>query len=253
MKPFAIFAAGLLLVWTSAGLVRAEDETYEQLLDRGIKADLQLRPEEALTAFEKADALHPETPEVLLRLAKSHSDLLIKSGKSAVARAHGEKALQLSQRAVALSPDNAQAHLSVAVAYGRLTNFVGPKERLHYSKLIKAEVDRSLALDPGDDYAYHVLGRWYAGIANLNPMLRTFAKVVYGDVPAATNAEAVAAMQRAIRIKPDRIAHHAQLARIYSQMDKNALARKEWERVLALPVLEPEDPLEKAAALAALE
>lgn len=251
MKPRALLAA-FFATMLATGFGQ-ESKSFEQLLADGIKADAELRPEEALVNFQRADALQPDQPEILLRLAKSHSDLLIKGGKSSAARAHGEKALELSQRAVALAPDNSQAHLSVAVAYGRLTDFVGPKERLRYSKLIRAEVDRSLELDPRDDYAYHVLGRWYAGIANLNPVLRTFAKVVYGDVPEATNDEAVAAMQKAIRIKPDRIAHHAQLARIYSHMDKDELARKEWEKVVTLPISDPEDPLEKAAARDALK
>src|SRR5450756_2895256 len=73
-------------------------------------------------------------------------------------RLRGEAALANAKRAVAADPKNAQAQLAAAICYGRLAPFVDTRTRIAYSQLIKLHADAALALDPSDNYAYHVLG-----------------------------------------------------------------------------------------------
>src|SRR5688500_3105037 len=88
----------------------------------------------------------------LLRLSREHSDL-VDSLKGQAARSHAEKALEYARRAVAAEPRNAKAHLSVAVCYGKLTDFVGNKTKIEYSRLVRDGVLKSIELDPNDDFA----------------------------------------------------------------------------------------------------
>jgi hypothetical protein len=111
---------------------------------------------------------------------------------------------------------------------------------------------KSIALDPNDDYAWHVLGRWHFGVANVNAMLRTLAKVVYGGIPPASNEEAARHLKKASDLAPQRIIHHSELARIYTIMGQHDLAAKEWKAVLALPAVDKEDEADKREARAAL-
>ena len=72
----------------------------------------------------------------------------------------GLKALEYSKRAASLAPDLADAHLAIAICYGRLLNKVSTRKKVEYSKEVKASVDQALRIDPKSDYAWHLLGRW---------------------------------------------------------------------------------------------
>ena len=189
---------------------------------------------------------------VLLRISKAYSDLVDVTKPPEVAQQLAQKALDYSQRALELDPKVAKAHLSRAIAYGKLTDFVGNKTKLEYSKIIKEETAKSIELDPTDDFAWHVLGRWHAGVANIGGVLKVLAKVVYGGVPAASNEDAAKCLKKASEIAPQRIMHRAELARLYKIMGKPDLAAKEWQAILTLPSVESDDEKEKTAARAAL-
>jgi len=55
-----------------------------------------------------------------------------------------------------------------------MTDFTSNRVKIEYSKFIRDETLKSLELDPTDEFAWHVIGRWHAGIAGLNPLLKFF-------------------------------------------------------------------------------
>jgi Tfp pilus assembly protein PilF len=162
------------------------------------------------------------------------------------------KALEYARRAVELDAQNAEAHLRLAIAYGKLTDFVSNKTKLDYSKRIKEEAAKSIELNPSEDLAWHVLGRWHAGIANVNGVMKAMAGLVYGGLPSASNAEAVKCLKRAAELAPQKIYHHSELARVYTQLGQRELATSEWKVVLALPVVDEEDRKDQREAREAL-
>ena len=94
-----------------------------------------------------------------------------------------ESALDAAKRAVAADPNNAQAHLSLAIVYGRIALNEPPRRKIEMSRLIKQEAETAARLDPKNDYAWHVLGRWNYEIANFNPLLKALAQAIYGKIP----------------------------------------------------------------------
>lgn len=226
----------------------AEDPKLTSLLKQGDNEDRQGHTRAALACFREAEALDPQNVAVLLRIAKQYSDLVGDSKPAETAHAVADKALEYSKRAVELDPTSAKGRLSLAIAYGRLTDFVGNKVKLEYSKLIKDETVKSIALDPSDDFAWHVLGRWHFGVANVNAMLKAMANLIYGGMPPASNGEAAKCLKKAAELAPQRIIHHSELARVYRAMGKRDLAAKEWQTVLALPALDKEDEKDKREA-----
>lgn len=226
----------------------AEDARVATLIARGDADDKAHRTREALAAFREADQLAPENVGILLRLSKQYSDLVGETKPESAAKAVAEKALACASRAASLDPKSAKAHLSLAICYGKLTDFVGNKQKVEYSRLIRDEAQRSIELDPTDDFAWHVLGRWHFGVANVSPVLRALAKLVYGGVPAASNAEAVRHLKKACELAPQRIIHHSELARIYREMGERDLELREWQAVLALPAVDKEDERDQTEA-----
>ena len=230
----------------------AENEKLLALLQQG---DIQFshhQPRSALAAFQEAEKLDPNRLDVLLRLSQQHSNLIAEAKNPTDAQRSAELSLSYAKRSVEIAPDNAKAHLALAVAYGRLTDFVNNKTKLEYSKTVKTEALKSIALDPADDYAYHVIGRWNYSIANLNPVLKFMAKYIYGGVPIASNEEAVRYFKHAIEIAPQRIIHHHELARTYLAEGQRDLARKEWQAVLDSPAFDAQDELARREAKEAL-
>jgi tetratricopeptide (TPR) repeat protein len=211
------------------------------LIAQGDEEERQRRPEAALALFQKAEQFEPNNPALLVKIARQYAELVPQTRPAKAAQQRAEKSLEYARRAVKNDPKNAQAHLRMAIAYGKLTDFVPNKRKLEYSKRIKEEAARSIELDPKDDLAWHILGRWHAGIANVNGMMKAMANLIYGGLPAASNEEALKCLKRAAELAPQRIYHHSELARVYTQLGQTELAGKEWQTVLGLPVVDEED------------
>ena len=120
--------------------------------------------------------------------------------------------------------------------------YMGSRDQVDASPRIKAAVDRALRLDPNNDTAWHILGRWNRVLASINVIKRVLAKALYGDLPATTNEAAEKCLRKAIEINPDRLIHYIELGRIYAQMGRKEEARKYIEKGLAMPNKEKDDP-----------
>jgi len=152
------------------------------------------------------------------------------------------KAVTLCEKATELNPEDWQGHFKLSVAYGRLALFRGGKKKIELSKMIKKEAEKAVELNPEADLAYHVLGRWHQGLANLSWVLKSFAKVLYGGVPPASNEESVAMFKKAIEINPNHIEHYLELARTYEYMGEKDMMKEPLEKVLELPAVKEDDP-----------
>jgi tetratricopeptide (TPR) repeat protein len=233
--------------------VLAEDPRVTTLVQQGDAADKQGKTRVALMSFRAAEAIEPQNAGVLLRISKQYGDLIDVTKPEENAKRMADLALDYGNRALTADPKNAKAHLNLAISYGHLTDFVGNKTKLEYSKIIRDETAKSIELDPTDDYAWHVMGRWQAGVANVNGMLKALASLVYGGMPKASNEEAVRCFKKAIEIAPQRLMHHAELAHVYKQMGKNDLMLQEWQNTLGVHAQDSDDENYQKEARAAVE
>jgi Flp pilus assembly protein TadD len=225
----------------------------EQLLAQGLAQDARFDTAGALQTFLQAEKLAPNDANVLYRIAREYALSMNDTASTDEQRSRGEQALGYAKRAVAADPNNAQAHLAAAICYGRLSSLVDTRTRIGYSRLIKEQVDAAVALDPKDDYAYHVLGVWNYELAGLSPLLRGMARVIYGTVPDASYEDAVRDFQKAVELAPERVSHHVELGRTYAALGKKDLARKELNLALSLSDHEKDDAESKRRARAALQ
>lgn len=216
------------------GIAFADDSRLVELIKEGDAADAHSDSHAALAYFLEAEKLSPNDAAILVRISKQYSDLIDTTKPAAEAEKNARTALDYAKRAVELDPKLAKAHLSLAICYGKMTDFTDTKTKLEYSKEIRDETEKAIALDPTDDFAYHVLGRWNYGIASLSPALRFMVKIIYGGLPPASLEDAAKYLKKAAELAPQRIIHHQQLAIVYKALGKTDLAAKEWETVLTL-------------------
>jgi len=198
--------------------------------------------EAALAGGADAYGAHWRLARVLVDLGNREPDKAAREALYAEAERH-------ARQSVALSPDDTWGHHYLAVAVGRLALSAGGKKKINMSREVRDEAERAIALDPQNDRALHVLARWNREIANLSPLLKLAAKVVYGGVPSgASNEKAIEYFQRAATIAPERMSHRLELAVTHLEMDDHQAAIPLFEAVLAMPVREPNDEDYRAQA-----
>ena len=176
-----------------------------------------------------------DNPEVLWRLGQTHVDIGELAESSEVAEEHYATGLELGKQAIELAPNSAHAHLTVAIAQGRVALSSGTQRKVELSRGIKEHVDRAIELDPTLDLAYHVRGRWHYEIADLGWFTNTIVKVVYGGMPDASFEKAASDFRRAIEIR-DRVAHRLKLAEAYIKMGQEDQARAQLRRAIDMPL-----------------
>lgn len=160
-----------------------------------------------------------------------------------------ENARKYADHAIEIAPDSAKGYLFLSIALGRVALDAGAKERVQLSKDIRAAVDRSLELDPNEDIAWHVLGRWNRKIATLSWVERNFANIFLGGVPKDASVERSAeCFKKAIELAPNTLVHWLELGISYEKLKMKDEARLAFEKVLELPVSDSDDEGHKAHA-----
>ena len=162
---------------------------------------------------------------------------------------------RLARRAVALAPEEADAHFALSLAVGMATLTKSKREQIRYAVEVLEEARRTLDLSPQHDGALHILGRWHAEIKRLSRIEMFFAKKflggkVFGE---ASWEEAARNLEAAVALRPDYVYHRLDLGQIYLDMKRYADARIQFEAIPGLPtqdVLDPEYRRQAAQQLA---
>jgi len=223
-----------------------------ELIRKGDALNAQFKTSEALAVFLQADKESPNDPEVLRRVAREYALTMNDVSGKAAKIEQGEKALDYAKRAVAIDPKNALAQLSLSISYGRLADLLDNKTKIAYAKKVEEHARRSLELDPNNDLTYYVLGAWNYELANLNPILRTVASSLYGDMPPGSNAKAIEYLQKAVALNPNRIGSRVDLGRALIAAGEKEKGRAELKKALTMPSREKDDETARAKAKAAL-
>lgn len=227
----ALFCTALPLAAQSTG----------DLIARGDALDKRHKNREALEVYLQAAAIGPEDADVLRRLAKQYSQLMGDCADVAQRKEFADKALACATKAKDLAPKNAKVRLALAIVYGRIALLESPRKQLDMSRLIKEELETSLALDANDPLAWYVFGRWNYEVANQNPMLKGLARTLYGGFPDGSNDRAAACFEKAVALDPSRPANHIELGRALAALGRKNEAIESINKGLAMPSPEKDD------------
>jgi tetratricopeptide (TPR) repeat protein len=150
---------------------------------------------------------------------------------------------QYARRAVQSDARSAIAHFALAKALGRRALSLGAKERVKFAAEVRKEALESLALDSINPGALHVMARWHANIMRLSGFTRFMAKNLLGGKTfgEANWKDAIAMMQRAASLEPERIVHRLELAAIFADTGDRVRARQEYETALRLKPMDFND------------
>jgi tetratricopeptide (TPR) repeat protein len=232
-------SAALALALASTG---AGAESAGELIQKGDVFYDKLQAAEALKFYLPAEKLDPNNVRLLVRIAREYRHLMSDATIAMEKLQLGNTAVDYAQRAVALAPNDPETQLAVAISYGKMLPMEGIKQQIANSRLMRIAVDKVIALDPTNDLAWHVLGRWYLALAEVGTVKRALVRVAYGKLPPAKYEDAVRCFEKAIALNPNRLMHYIELGRTYAQMGRDADARKFITKGLAMPETEKDDP-----------
>jgi tetratricopeptide (TPR) repeat protein len=250
MTRSILFPSLLLL----AGRV-AFAQTAAEHLAQGDSAYREFDAAVALGHYETAVALDSVNVEALGKASRTAVDL----GESETNRdrksTYFSTGLVYAQRAVAADSNNAESWFHLARALGRRALSVGVRDRVRYAVAVRDAARRSLAISPDHPGALHVLGMWHAEVKRLSGLELFFARNFLGGgvLGEANWGDAVANLERAAAVDPERLSHHLDLAGIYVDTGEKEKARASYQRVVdATTRTDVNDPLYKRQAEEAL-
>lgn len=224
----------------------------DPVVREALAAEARLDTRKALNLLLSVEKSRPNDAFLLQKIARQYSDLIVDLDDAAEKKASARRALEYARRSVALEPTNAENVLSLAVCHGKLAVYSDTREKVNYSRLVREDAERALKLDPNYAWAHHVLGRWHYEVSDLGGASRLVVRMFYGGLPAASRAEAIRHLGRAVELEPGELAHHLELGFAYVADGQTARARAAFEKGLAMPSRGKHDEPAKERARAAL-
>ncbi|PTX20040.1 tetratricopeptide repeat protein [Pontibacter mucosus] len=224
-------------VWAEGGA-----SGNNELLKKAEQLLSDYKESEALQIYEQVLAESPDNVEVLCKASVLHSRIGERFLDETHKQEHFLKAKQYALKAYELQPEDAEPNYAMALAIGSKAMASGPKERLQNFHQMKSFVDAALADNSQHAGSWHLLGRWYFKMANLNFAEKTASKVFFGGVCGeATNELAADAIEKAITYDPDNIAYYYDLANIYKEMKNTTSCINTLQRALTLTLATKEE------------
>lgn len=83
-------------------------------------------------------------------------------------------------QAIKLDGAVALPRIAACTSMGRLALLSDNKTKVKLAHDAREEAVMALALEPSNDLAHHLMGRWHYEMANLNVVVRTLVRVMYG-------------------------------------------------------------------------
>ena len=240
-----LFAVLFVLALPTVG---SAAESAGDLIDKGKVFERKFKANEALPLYLSAEKLEPKNPDLLVRIARQYRYLMTDASDTQEKLRLGHLALDYSVRAAECGPKDCDAQLAPAITLGKMLPYMPTKEQVTASPRIKESVDKALAIDPKNDNAWHILGRWNRVLAEISGAKRFLAGMIYGDLPKGSFEEAEKAMKKAIALNPNRLMHYIELGRIYAQMGRKEEAKELINKGLGMPDAEKDDPETKQRA-----
>ena len=238
-----------LTLFTTTG----QGQDVSTLIRKAYQLDAQEQADAAIDVLKQAEKISPNNPDVLIKLSQDYSDKIDAVRERSEKLHFANLCMEYAKKAVRAAPNNSDAHVCLSIAYGKMTDFTDNKTKIEYSKVVKSEAERAVELNPKNDLALFILGRWNFDMATLNPLLKGIAQALYGQLPAASKEKAIEYFERAIAAAPQRIMYHGAYAEALESTGRTQEAKAEWLKVKQLKPTDREDQKYLAEAGAKLK
>jgi tetratricopeptide (TPR) repeat protein len=225
----------------AAGCCKGDSDEVAQLLKNADRLYAQFKPHEAAADLAKVLQVDADHFEALARLARAHIDI----GDSVPVSARDwqeqrvreyRRAEAYARRAISVNPKSTWGHFYLAASLGHIAVLSSTAEQVDLAGEVREEIEKSIALDPRNGFAYHVYGVWHRKMAEVGQTSRMFASVLYGrSVPAGSLDKSIEYLNKAVTLNPRVIASRLELAKSYVAVEDWQMARRMLSSIRDLP------------------
>ena len=243
------------------GCLQCRNDSVEiaQLHKNADRLYAQFKPKEAANELLKIVRLDAQNFEALVKLSRAYIDLgdmipeSISDWKERRLKDY-QTAEDYARRAIKANPNSTWGYFYLGASLG-LTAVVSPVARqVELAEEIRAALEKSLALDPNNGFAYHAYGVWHRKISEIGKMSRVLASVLYGrSLPQGSMEKSVEYLKKAIALNPTVIISRLELANTYMAMEDFQAARTMLSSIRNLPIQFSDDAKHKQKAEELLE
>lgn len=218
-KPFNLFLIALFAI-TSVSAQTNDDYT------KALKLKQDFKYKEAFPLFQTLMKSDSNNVNYLQYGSYLYSKYGFYYAPEAEKMKYYRSAEYLAKKAIKLKETSADAHFAYAMALGRINENASSKQKIANAKLIRAEVDRAIVLNPKLAGAYHILGRWHRTIAGFNAIEKAMINSFFGGVPpGGSYDDAIKSFIMAVSLEPKYMNHQFELAQTYYEMGKEVEAK----------------------------
>ena len=238
---------------------RNESVDIAQLHKNADRLYAQFKPKEAAEELLKIVRSDAQNFEALVKLSRSYIDI----GDTIADSASDWKERRLkdyrtaedyARRAVKVDPNSTWGHFYLAASLGHIAVVSPVARQVELAGEIRAALDKSLALDARNGFAYHAYGVWHRKMSEIGKMSRVFASVLYGrSLPEGSMDQSIEYLKKAIALNPTIIISRLELANTYMAMEDFVAARTMLSSIRNLPVQFSDDAKRKQKAEELLE
>jgi tetratricopeptide (TPR) repeat protein len=223
--------------WILALLVCAHPETRPctALLDSGEAEYKKFDNIRALEQFSLAFRTCPDNYEATMKMTRA----LIDAGEDIDAKKSEflyTEGLRYADTLRLRYPDSGQSYFLTAVAAANIAQIKKGMKRIPFAMIIEPNIRKSIADDPRFAPGFVVLGGYCREVAIASPLLKTLVRLFFGWAPQGTLVESEQVLQNALKLDPDNIYAHLELARTYVAMGKKMEAFRTLEQMQGLPI-----------------
>jgi tetratricopeptide (TPR) repeat protein len=236
-----------------------DSSQVSQSLQRADQLYAAFKPKEALVELLRVVELDSENAEALSKIARVYidfGDAIPESAPDWEAKRlkQYQVAEQYARRAVKADPNVTWGHFYVAASLGSMATVSPVAKQIDMAAEIRGAIEKSIALDPQNGFAYHIYGIWHRKMAEIGKMSRMFASVIYGrSIPTGTMEKSIEYLNKAVALNPTVIVSRLELARTYVAMENWSSARNYLTSIRELPIQFSDDAKHKQEAEQLLE
>jgi tetratricopeptide (TPR) repeat protein len=223
-------------------------------LQRADELYAAFKPKEALAELLKVLELDPENAEALSKIARVYinfGDLISESTPDWEAKRL--KQFQIAEgyarRAVKADPNVTWGHFYIAASLGSEATLSPVAKQIDMAKEIRSAIEKAIALDPQNGFAYHVYGVWHRKMAEIGKASRMFASIIYRQsIPVGSMEKSIEYLNKAIALNPTVIVSRLELARSYMEVENWSSAQNLLVSIRGLPIQFSDDAKNKQKA-----
>lgn len=219
----------------------------------------QFKPKEAAGELLKILQLDPRDFEAITKLSRAYldiGDMVPESSPDWREKRLKEyrKAEEYARQAIALDPNSTWGYFYVAASLGDIALVSPTSTQIDLAAEIRSSLEKAIALDSKNGFAYHVYGIWHRKMAEIGKTSRWVASVLYGrSLPSGNLEKSIEYLRKAVALNPDVIVSRLELAKSYIAAENWPMARSSLIPIRQLPIRFSDDAKHRQHAEQILE